>query len=187
MMAISTNNQEKVTNHIADERGHPNDDNHELPSNTTNNDSNYIAEDKDASAETENDNLNISTIMEAPNPNVEENASSANASAMASDRNILTSPQNTIGLPCSENREDSVPATNSENEQIMSNHIPPALPPRPINLQSPQVNGLPHPPHGFNASQGKFVVNGVYLFCVLVLDFLDINVTPYSCETNKYS
>ena len=112
-------------------------------------------------AEIENDNLNVSTIMEVQTPNVEGNAGSANSSAVASDRNILTSPQNTIGLPCSENREDSGPATNSENEQIMSNHIPPALPPRPINLQSPQVNGLPHPPHGFNASQGKFVVNGV--------------------------
>ena len=55
MMSISANNQEKVTNHISDERRHPNDDNHELPSNTTNNDSNYIAEDKDASAETEDD------------------------------------------------------------------------------------------------------------------------------------
>ena len=53
MMAISTNNQENVTNQISDERGHPNDDNHELPSDTTNNDSNYIAEDKDASAETQ--------------------------------------------------------------------------------------------------------------------------------------
>ena len=185
MMAISTNNQEKVTNHIADERGHPNDSNNELPSNTTNDVSSNIAEDKEASAETENENLNVSTIMEAPIPNAEENASSANASAVASDRNVLTSPQNTIGLPCSENREDSGPATNSENEQIMSNHIPPALPPRPINLQSPQVNGLPHPPHGFNASQGKFVVNGVYLFCVLFLDFLDINVIEISKSFNN--
>ena len=158
-MAISTNNQEKITNHIADERGQPNDSNNELPLNTTNNDSNYIAEDKDAAAETENDNLNIATSMEAANPSVEENASCSNASEVASNRNILTSPQNTIGLPCSENREELGPATNVENEQIMSNHVPPALPPRPINLQSPPVNGLPHPPHSFNASQGKLVLN----------------------------
>ena len=69
---------------------------------------------------------------------------------------LATSPQNTVGLPCGESRSEAPFVANRENTRSTSVLAPPALPPRPANLQAPiVVNGLPHPPHAFNASQGR--------------------------------
>lgn len=74
--------------------------------------------------------------------------------SLTTNTDLISSPANTIGLPFSENGTDD--GVTSEILRNTTSRVPPALPPRPANLSLPQVNGLPHPPHAFSTTQGKF-------------------------------
>ena len=111
-----------------------------------------------------------STDIESSDPNQHSSVSSSNTIACDEHRSdpisptpitnevdLATSPQNTVGLPCGDNRNEVPIVATRERARGTSIFAPPALPPRPANLQAPiVVNGLPHPPHAFNISQGKF-------------------------------
>ena len=111
-----------------------------------------------------------STDIESSDPNQHSSVSSSNTIACDEHRSdpisptpitnevdLATSPQNTVGLPCGDNRNEVPIVATRERARGTSILAPPALPPRPANLQAPiVVNGLPHPPHAFNISQGKF-------------------------------
>ena len=104
--------------------------------------------------EHDSDNLNVSAVVPTTNEIGADHSDHTGSTSLPSNADLVSSPQNTIGLPCSENSIDRGVVVPSETDRNTSIHVPPALPPRPANLPLPQVNGLPHPPHAFNASQG---------------------------------
>ena len=152
-MAASPQNQEFQTNSKSEE------DDATKPLNNNNNDGN-----KDP-CETI-----LPTDIEPSDPNQHSSLSSSNTitcdehqsdpispTPITNEVDLATSPPNTVGLPCGDNRNEVPIVASRESTRSTSILAPPALPPRPANLQAPiVVNGLPHPPHAFNHSQGKF-------------------------------
>ena len=163
-MAVSSNSQDPQANPKSEEEVTPS--NCDLPNPCTSSKATNKEDAKDsnntntiAQVEVENNDSNVSEVMQGANNNStilqEHSDHSMSNSIQTNDVDLTTSPQNTVGLPCSENRTDLGSVIHSENDRNTSSHAPPALPPRPANLQLPQVNGVPHPPHAFNASHGK--------------------------------
>ena len=162
-MAVSPHNQVLQSNFKSEEGDSATNCNLSRPAES--NATNTNEECKDTSnatptVEEENNNLNITGTVSTANSIHDVQSNHVNSTTLIHDVDLASSPQNTVGLPCSENRTELSSTNQSVNDQNTSSyHVPPALPPRPANLQVPIiVNGLPHPPHAFNASQGKFVI-----------------------------
>ena len=153
-MAVSPQNQDVQHN------SKPEEDGITTASNINNNEGRKDLFDASPSSNIESSTITESTGASSTTPATSNEHQSDHMSSppITNEVDLATSPQNTIGLPCGENRNEATIVTNNENTRSTSVHVPPALPPRPANLQTPiVVNGLPHPPHAFNVSQGRFV------------------------------
>ena len=162
-MAVSPHNPVLQTNLKSEEGDSATNCNLLRPTESNANHNNEDCKDTSGATPTvveENNNLNITGTVSTVNAIVDVQSEPVNSSQLINEVDLASSPQNTVGLPCSVNRTELSSTNQSLNDQNTSScHLPPALPPRPANLQVPIiVNGLPHPPHAFNASQGKFVI-----------------------------
>ena len=149
-MAVSPNNQELQPSPKSEEEDSaPSCDvSRSCTSNDNNNEENKNCSGAISQIEHDNNNLNVSAVVPTTNAIRSEHSDHTSSTSLPAITDLVSSPQNTVGLPFSEN-------THSEIDRNTFSHVPPALPPRPANLPLPQVNGLPHPPHAFSASQGK--------------------------------
>ena len=157
-MAVSPNTQDLPSNPKSeDENSTPSCDvSRSCTSNENNNEENKNCSGAISQIEHDNNNLNVSTVVPTTNAIRAEHSDHTNSTSLPTNTDLVSSPQNTVGLPFSENRTEIGAIIHSEIDRNPSSHVPPALPPRPANLPLPQVNGLPHPPHAFSASQGEF-------------------------------
>ena len=150
-MAVGPQNQESQTNSKSEENGSTT-----VPNNN-NNEGSKDPCDPIPSADIDSNNLNQPTSEHSSNSMAcdEHQSDPTSSTPITNEVDLTTSPQNTVGLPCGDNGNEVPIVASHENIRSTSFLAPPALPPRPANLQTPiVVNGLPHPPHAFNISQG---------------------------------